>query len=64
MSKRSPQPRCKCGHARSRHSTMRNSIQEAGWFRCVYCHGDCQEFREDGLKTIEVLYNFQIAKGQ
>lgn len=64
--KRKPQPRCRCGHAKSKHGQYYLSD---GWGNldpksgvCCYCFDRCKDFVQDNLKTLERLYEYK--KGQ
>ena len=61
IKRRKPQPRCKCGHARSKHRehlSIVNQILTTSPRVCCYCFDDCVDFTQDNLRTLEKLYQY------
>lgn len=63
--KRKPQPRCKCGHAKSKHG---QAYLSDGWGNltpskgvCCYCFNKCPDFVQDNLGTLARLYEYKQA---
>lgn len=63
MSKRKPQARCRCGHAKSKHGqdhVVLRGIDYSG--SCCYCFDRCMKFQMDNLATLERLNAFKESK--
>lgn len=63
MKSRRPQPRCKCGHAKSQHGKY--YMQGVGvdyYSSCGFCWDDCMKFEQDNLATLERLNEFKEKK--
>lgn len=62
MRKRRPQSRCICDHAKNVHYAVVNAYcQEMNidlGRRCGFCI-ECEEYKQDNLKTLERLYSFK-----
>ena len=54
MKRRKPQPRCKCGHAKSRHTQL-YSIKDR---ICTDCWDSCSGYMMDNLTTLERLSEY------
>ena len=66
MFKRKPQPRCKCGHAKSQHSKKPYSDHLGIDYSscCGFCWDKCLKFDQDNLATLERLHAFKEQKEQ
>jgi len=67
IKRRTPQPRCRCGHARKNHDnfviTQGHMLKTPGrWHQCGFCYTDCNEFVQDNLATLERLYIYNEEK--
>ena len=67
MKKRKPQPRCKCGHAKSSHYEPKRNLFLGSCgvnlkYFCTYCWDKCPEYKMDNLATLERLYAFKEEK--
>jgi len=63
MKRRRPQPRCKCGHAKSQHGKY--YAQQLGidyHSSCGFCWTKCIKFEMDNLATLERLNEFKENK--
>ena len=65
MKRRRPQPRCKCGHAKSQHGKY--YAQQLGidyYSSCGFCLDGCFKFEQDNLATLERLNEFKENKAK
>lgn len=63
MPRRRPQPRCKCGHAKSQHGKRYLSALGIDYFSCCgFCWDKCLRFTQDNLATLERLNEFKENK--
>jgi hypothetical protein len=63
MKRRKPQPRCKCGHAKSQHGKYYAAALGIDYFSCCgYCLDRCFKFEQDNLATLERLNEFKEQK--
>lgn len=63
MPRRRPQPRCKCGHAKSQHGKYYAAALGIDYFSsCGYCWDKCPKFTQDNLATLERLNEFKEQK--
>ena len=63
MPRRKPQPRCKCGHARSQHGKANFATFGVDYFQqCGFCFSKCLKFTQDNLATLERLNEFKEQK--
>jgi len=63
MKHRRPQPKCKCGHAKSQHGKHYMAALGIDYFSCCgFCWSKCPTFQMDNLATLERLNEFKENK--
>lgn len=63
MVRRRPQPRCKCGHAKSQHAKHPYTNLGIDYSSCCgFCWDKCLKFEQDNLATLERLNEFKEYK--